>query len=260
MKAEQERPEMSDETVSNRGQVIDTTDSLEAVSVFRGWKNFFFLIVLVCLLIVQIAFWLIDTKTVPVPPERMNPPELNLAAAPPTLTPAPSEPSPTASGQVPPTTDANTISPTATAPKASGPAILAWFTFDRIARIIEVVNGVLIITASLFCLATFFSLMVSLIGRLGGINHISRAFFLSLIMAVLVQPWQKLLGMDVPGVIYSPAELIAWLQLKAGSPSGAIIYYVRFVGYWVIVLLLLLMSQWRSARWTKSILRRLEII
>ncbi len=239
---------MSDETiVNNRGQMIDTTDCLEAVSVFRAWKNFFFLIVLICLLIVQIAFWLVDAKMVVVPAERMNPSE-EQSLAPLAATPA-----------TPP--DANSAAANKPVPvTAYGPAYLAWLTFDRLERIVELANGVLIIAASLFCLSTFFSLMVSLIGRLGGINHIARAFFLSLIMAVLVLPWQKMLGLAIPGVVYTPNELITWMASKNASTLNTVLFYLRFFGYWLVVLLLLLTAQLRSARWTKSILRRLEII
>jgi vacuolar-type H+-ATPase subunit I/STV1 len=244
---------MSDETiVSNRGQMIDTTDCLEAVSVFRAWKNFFFLIVLICLLIVQIAFWLVDTKMVPVPAERVNPPEAQSLVAPAT-------PAPPATPAAPPT-DANSAANKPVQVTAYGPAFLAWLTFERLERIVEMANGVLIIAACLFCLSMFFSLMVSLIGRLGGINHIARAFFLSLIMAVLVLPWQKMLGLSIPGVVYTPNELITWMADKNASTLNTVVYYLRFFGYWLVVLLLLLTAQLRSARWTKSILRRLEII
>jgi hypothetical protein len=247
-----ESAEMSDETVvTNRGQMIDTTDCLEAVSVFRAWKNFFFLVVLVCLLIVQIAFWLVDAKMVPVPAERANVSgELGLA---------PTAPVPTMSGQSSAATDPNSAT-AAKSPTVYGPAILAWLTFERLERVIELANGVLIIAASLFCLSMFFSLMVSLIGRLGGINHIARAFFLSLIVMVLVLPWQKMLGLAVPGVVYTPSELIAWLSTKTASTLNTVVFYLRFFGYWLVVVLLLLTAQLRSARWTKSILRRLEII
>ncbi len=242
---------MSDETVvTNRGQMIDTTDCLEAVSVFRAWKNFFFLVVLVCLLIVQISFWLVDAKMVPVPPERVSSSDQS-ALAPGAATPVVSEQSPTV-------TDPNGTASDSTT--AYGPAILAWLTFERLERIIELANGVLIIAAALFCLSMFFSLTVSLIGRLGGINHIARAFFLSLIMLVLVLPWQKMLGLAVPGVVYTPSELIAWMSTKTATTLNTVVYYLRFFGYWLIVLLLLVMAQLRSARWTKSILRRLEII
>ena len=231
---------MSDETVAanNRGQMIDTTDCLEAVSVFRAWKNFFFLVVLVCLLIVQIAFWLVDARMVPIPPERTNPSGVtNLSPIVPT--PAVTAPSPSA-------TEPNSAEATQ-GPAAEGPAILSWLTFARLERIIELANGVLIIAASLFCLSTFFSLTVSLIGRLGGINHIARAFFLSLIMLVLVLPWQKMLALAVPGVVYTPAELIAWMSTKTATTLSTVIYYARFSGYWVVVLLLLIAAQLRSA-------------
>jgi hypothetical protein len=39
-----------------------------------------------------------------------------------------------------------------------------------------------------------------------------------------------------------------------------ILHYLRFTGYWVVVMLVLLLSQTRSARWTNAMLRRLEII
>ena len=251
---------MNDETVNNRGQMIDTTDCLEAVGVFRGWKNFFFLIVLIGLLIVGTSFWLVNTGMVTIPPERLNPPD-ELSLTPKPTTPALLGQGPAAPARTPTATDANSAPGLTTASSANlGPVTLAWLTFERLTRIIELVNGILVIAALLFCLTMFFSLIVSLIGRLGGINHISRAFFLSLVMAVLMMPWQKVPGMNVPGVIYTPSELIAWFSVKTSSSLNTTVYYLRFVGYWLIVALLLLLSQLRSARWTKAILRRLEII
>src|SRR4030042_993321 len=41
--------------------LIDTTDCLEAISVFRGWKNFLFIVVILCLLLLQASFWLVNT-------------------------------------------------------------------------------------------------------------------------------------------------------------------------------------------------------
>jgi hypothetical protein len=39
-----------------------------------------------------------------------------------------------------------------------------------------------------------------------------------------------------------------------------VLYYLRFSGYGALIFLLLLLSQYRSLRWAKAILRRLEII
>jgi hypothetical protein len=107
-----------------------------------------------------------------------------------------------------------------------------------------------------------FCLKVSLLGRLGGINHISRAFFLSLVMAVLLLPWQRVFGEIFIGAIYVPEELLS----RCGAAGGAknifvtALHYLRFTGYWVVVMLFLILSQLRSSRWAKATLRRLEVI
>ncbi|MHC4719582.1 MAG: hypothetical protein ACYSYT_03800, partial [Planctomycetota bacterium] len=48
------------ESQNKPNNLIDTTDCLEAVGVFRGWKNFSFAIVILCLLLLQGSFWLVD--------------------------------------------------------------------------------------------------------------------------------------------------------------------------------------------------------
>lgn len=230
----------------SQSHMIETTDCLEAVGVFRGWKNFFFLMVVICLVLAQVSFWLVDLKLVEVPIEPVEP----------------------AMAVTPAVADANVADANAVAAPGDmdtglfGLTFLAKLNFGYLARTIDVVNGVLIVTAALYCMAMFFSLMVSLIGRLGGISHISRAFFLSLIMLVLIVPWQRLLESSVIGVIYTPGDLLTWFtaQNENGSLVRTVLYYLRFSGYWLVVVLLVVMSQARSARWTKSILRRLEII
>lgn len=231
------------ESPANQSQMIDITDCLEAVSVFRGWKNFFFLVLLVCLLLTQASFLMIDRGIVKAPATSA------------------SDPDPVAVAYSVTAGDPNAPIDVA-ATETDGPArgLLTKLTFDHLARTIELADGILLVTAVLFCMAMFFSLMVSLIGRLGGINHISRAFFLSLIMLVLIVPWQNVLGLNVPGAIYTPAELLKWIATKSDTLLETIFYYLRFSGYWLVVLLLLIMSQVRSGRWAKSILRRLEII
>jgi hypothetical protein len=220
--------------------MIETTDCLEAVGVFRSWKNFFFIIVLLCLLIVQVSFWLVDTKII-----------------------APDNASIVAEGPVAATDTSQDPNEASTAKESRLSSLFGFLPrvkFPQLSRVIQVSNGVLVITATLYWLAILFSLMVSLIGRLGGIRHISRAFFLSLIMVVLLVPWQKIMGSNVMGAVYSPEELVNWINSKGSGLVNTILYYLRFSGYWLVVLLLLFMSQMRSCRWTKSILRRLEIM
>jgi hypothetical protein len=106
-----------------------------------------------------------------------------------------------------------------------------------------------------------FALKVSMLGRLGGINHISRAFFLSLAMVVLLLPWQRFFSGIVAGAMYSPAELLSrCADAETRGIFGSVLFYLRFSVYWLLVVLLLIFSQLRSFRWAKATLRRLEVI
>ncbi|MEN6577721.1 MAG: hypothetical protein ABFD90_15365 [Phycisphaerales bacterium] len=220
----------------NPNNMVETSDSLEAVGVFRAWKSVFFVIVLICLVLIQATFWAVDMHLVETPGE------VQPAATDPAVAPAEtSQAKPAGEGFM--------------------GGVLGKFDFEMLARVTGVANGVLIVAGVLFALTVFFCLTVSLVGRLGGINHISRAFILALIMAALIIPWQKLFGSNVVGVAYGSDELLRWLDAKdaAGLPN-VIFYYLRFCGLWLVVLLLLIMTQVRSLRWSKSIIRRLEII
>jgi hypothetical protein len=224
------------ESPVSQGNMVDTNDSLEAVGVFRGWKNVFFGILLGCLLLTQAAFWLIN---------------LNIVAMPAVPDPVAGSPGAvTTPGSAPAGGLSNT---------GFVGAVFGFVDFDRTARAIELINGVLVVTAVLLAASIFFALMVSLVGRLGGLNHISRAFVLSLIAVALLIPWQ-VLGLNVLGVSWTPDELTRWLPAKNADIWNTVIYYLRFTGYWAAVVLLLLLSQARSKRWSASIIHRLEII
>ena len=105
-----------------------------------------------------------------------------------------------------------------------------------------------------------FSLKVSMLGRLGGINHITRAFFLSLLALVLLLPWHQVFGSVALGAIFTPDEMVEWFSGKTDDMFDIVIYYLRFCGFWLLILLLIILAQLRSSRWAGAILRRLEII
>ncbi len=234
------------EGLANQSDMIDTTDCLEAVGVFRGWKNIFFVIVLLCLLLTQAAFWLVDVGVIEATPGAAD----SLAAD--------------GGGAAEPITQVGPTDANQAAEAGTKTGFMARLTekldFECLARTLWVIDGILMVATMLYCLTLFFGLMVSLVGRLGGINHISRAFILSVILLVLIIPWQHVLRSSVIGVIYTPEELVEWLTVKSESTASTIIYYLRFTGYWLIAMLLLLLSQARSMRWSNAILRRLEII
>ncbi|HEC02983.1 MAG TPA: hypothetical protein ENI81_05545, partial [Phycisphaerales bacterium] len=244
------------ENHAGSNDLLDTTDCLEAVGVFKGWKNLLFLIVVVCLLLLQASFFLVDQGyvetagqasggeanaqpttnieltepigsdelTTPVEPNAPAEPDESLeinktpemdspeGANQPTGPNALAEPEP-ALWRPQPASETNPAQLRLVA-KWLPPESFSWLTFGRLAWTINLVNAVLILTATLYCLTLLFSLKVSMHGRLGGINHITRAFFLSLLMLVLLLPWQKVFGSVVTGAVFTPDEMIKWHAAK----------------------------------------------
>ncbi|AQT68390.1 hypothetical protein STSP2_01550 [Anaerohalosphaera lusitana] len=125
---------------------------------------------------------------------------------------------------------------------------------------VKIANFILVLASVTYCLLLLMSVKISLAGRMGGLTHISRAFLCSLYFLVFLLPWQTLLPGVVTGTIYAPAELMTGWQNVDDSTGTQILYYLRFVGMWVLVLILLLNAQIRSARWSRTTLRRLGII
>ena len=240
----------------HQNNMLDTTECLEAVGVFKGWKNFSFLIVVLCLLVLQVCFWLVDAgwvepvlmagdSTSPAPNQEVQ--DVNQVAN--AVTAEPNQPNEQ-------TAEVAQQEPQSAIGRAAVEALFS-ITFEHLTWLIRFANALLMLTAMLYCLTMLFSMKVSLLGRLGGINHICRAFFLSLLMLVLLLPWQHVFGSIVMGAIYTPSELV---KRPSADIFGIILYYLRFSGYWLLILLLLISSQFHSSRWARAILRRLEII
>lgn len=270
------------ENHAGSNDLLDTTDCLEAVGVFKGWKNLLFVILVVCLLLMQAGFFLVDQGYVTTGPAQTNGPEI------PTVTTA--DPNNGADANIP--SESSTTPEPVTTPEMGVPEegnepaepnlghwqpglqkdpklqlaalpfmdFLSKITWVQLSWTMNLINAILILTATLYCLTLLFSLKVSMHGRLGGINHITRAFFLSLLMVVLLLPWQEVFGSVVTGAVFTPSELAKWYAAKTDNLMDKILYYVRFSGYGALMLLLLILSQIRSIRWAKAILRRLEII
>jgi hypothetical protein len=237
-----------DEDYMGTNSLVETTDSLEAVGVFRGWKNFLFLIVLLCCLLVQVAFWLANLNCVGTNSEEVTATvaDVNSAAA--------------------VALDANQPADAPSEEKKAGTAVrdLLPFTITehQFSWALRLINCIFILATVLYCMALLFGMKVTLVARLGGVSHICRAFFLSLIMLILLLPWQKVFGPTVLGAIYTPAEVLKATRVPPGTDNifVMVLHYLRFCGYWFLMFLLLILAQVRSGRWTKAILRRLEVI
>ncbi len=247
------------------GPLLDTGDSLEAISAFKSFKNLTFLISFICLIILQAAFWmnylgLIDKadcvcpELQPVSTEIAGEPsvaEQATAHAMQAAAPGAAEaPEPRKSGKLAGIFDINAIVSALDNP-----------TCRQVFCVIATCNCILFIAVILFSLDLLISLKISIVGRLGGINHIARAFLLSLFLVVLVVPWQVCLPGMVVGAIYTPEELLCTDVVTCGGPlADCVFYFGRFTGLWAIVTILLLAAQIRSVRWSRSIVRRLRIL
>lgn len=226
---------------AKESSLVDTTDCLEAVGVFRAMKNAFFTIALVSLLLLQTSFLFVQFDVVQAEDTKAVGEHQQIKEAAEKMIADPNQ-------------------PVVLTPKAKNSRFA--LKFKHLAGLIRFFNFVLILTAILYCLTMLFILKVSLLGRLGGINHICRAFFLSLIFAVLIMPWQKLFpDLVLFGATFTPAELKGACAKAADYKLLLTIgHYLRFTGFWLLVLLFLIFSQLRSGRWSKAILRRLEVI
>lgn len=251
----------------NPNNLIDTTDSLEAVAVFKCWKNFLFIIVVSSLFLIQVCFWLVNTGYIKAEQLTENEPPAVTSQLQSTEQPPPSKETETTESVVVEKTEIIRVDPNqpieaiAEQPKSKRIHLDLNIKIEHVNWLIRFLNFVTIIAAFLYCLTLLFALKVSMIGRLGGINHIARAFFLSLIVFALLLPWQQLFEPVVKGVLYTPEQMLeAVAKVKTADVFNIAFFYLRFTGYWLLVFLLIIFAQFRSGRWTKTILRRLELI
>lgn len=246
-------------------KLIDTTDCLEAISVFKGWKNAFFIILVIGLFLIQTAFWFVNMGKVkssdkpiilPSAPSAEPVKEPNQASTQSTQT---ANLIAKAAKEV--VADVNQSAKIFPQPGKMKFDFSFTITQDWMTLALRLVNFLLIAVGLLYCLTILFCLKVSLIGRFGGINHISRALFLSLLFLVFFLPWQRFFDGMFAGYLFNLNELLdANNSLDKNNTFNMVFFYLRYVGYWLLAVLFLILTQWRSYRWSKTILRRLEVV
>ena len=101
---------------------------------------------------------------------------------------------------------------------------------------------VAMVSALLLMLTILFAVGLSLVGRLGGMAGLISAFFWSLILFVMVVPWQQVLAKSTYacGALFNLGELLAGRARWGGEDATwqeSTLYYVRFVGYPGVALL-----------------------
>jgi len=263
------------EESKKQDQLLETTDCLEAIGTLKSSKNFFFFISFFCLLVLQGIFWLTPTKYVELPGEvaqnSITPvSDMIIKLASPDKQKVKVETKTvkveTKTEKIEQTAQALTADANSAKTDPNAAAITKHYPqikikFAHVAWTIRVCNYLLAVSTIIYSLTLLFAMKISLVGRLGGISHITKAVFVSFLVVVLILPWQLMFKPVLFGVIYTPAELLAaWENFNTSSTGAIGLMVMRFSLLWLIVTLLLINAQMRSMRWSKNTLKRLGIV
>lgn len=260
--------------------LLDTTDCLEAIDAIRWMKNFLYCIIIVCLLTSGTVFCLdrldrinrtgcaasgicpagpcdsVCKSAQPTPAVAAIPAvdAAKIRAAAEAVTTDPADTRPVEVEKVP--ADPNVKSP------RPWPAIFRYKpSFLSVSVVLNISNFILILAATMYCLTLLMGLKISLTGRLGGISHISRAFFISLFALVVLLPWQVMLPGVIVGTLFTPGELLCqWHATVQDSNFWLAMCYLRFAGLWLVALFLFTWAHLRAAKWKRFTLRRLGLV
>jgi uncharacterized protein len=235
-------PHLQDQIlVQNQIDSSVRTEFIDAANLLRRWRNFFFIIVMLCLLVVQTSFWLAYAGHIDIKRDINNNTPVVLTEN---------------QQQTNPSAEQVRINPSDSSSKDSQGGLKFFdfnIKFEHYVIINKFTNFLLLCACVLYSLTAYYSMALSFAGKLGGLNHISRAFFHSLLMLTLLFPWQIIFGSMVFGALYTSDDLFNWLSVDNGGIFSNIILLMRFVGYWLLVFLLVILAQWNNSRWTKAV-------
>ena len=211
-------------------------DYVRSLQVIYRWKNFLFVVMTLCFMVLQMSFLLVHYGYI-VPGENIEAPRSFIRAEkhPADFTEIGLEKEPKAS-------------------EHSGSDI----KFEHVTLVINITNTILIFSSLLYSFIMFYGLGASLGGHLGGLVHISRACVYSLIILILLLPWQFVFKYVVLGAVYTPRELSMWHVANITEMPGKVLLYLRFTGYSILVFILLILAQLQSLLWSRAVTRKLE--
>ena len=248
-------------------------DALEAFNSFSAARNLFFWTTVIGLFIIQGIFWAVDRGAIDPAIDNAVPSQTELQNA----TPAgPANTHSISKGFVicknnpqfsfcqeqvaPESTDQpNKSIETEPAPsqKAHKPALSnenAATIKSILHKTIEITRLLVIFFLVLYIVCLFLCIQLTLTGSLGGMSISTNAFFVALIAAMFILPWQKSIISGMPTALFSFQEILD--SYAAKSDTSSIAYYGRFIVIWGISVILLIVSQWRSCQAVKQITAR----
>lgn len=123
-----------------------------------------------------------------------------------------------------------------------------------------------IVLAALLSVDLLLITLIMVVGRLIGVGRLSSALIWSVILGVLIFPWQAFLnwqwlteGFRLPGALYTWAELAAPRVIQPQDMYNAALMWARFVVFPLVTLLILLVVQARSTRGLRMALGESEL-
>jgi hypothetical protein len=113
--------------------------------------------------------------------------------------------------------------------------------------------------------------MIMLVGRLVGVSRVTSAFIWSIVLIVLLFPWQAFLSdahfssdFKIPGVLYTWAELVKFAKIGVEGNSAdlemLILHWGRFVAFPLLTIIITLMIQVKSNRGLREALGEVDAI
>jgi hypothetical protein len=133
-------------------------------------------------------------------------------------------------------------------------------------------TGFLGITLSIvLALVVLLLTIIMLVGRLVGVSRVTSAFIWSIVLIVLLFPWQAFLAdahfssdFKIPGVLYTWAELVKFAKVGVGGNQptleGQILHWGRFVAFPLLTIIITLMIQVKSNRGLREALGEVDAI
>ncbi len=127
-------------------------------------------------------------------------------------------------------------------------------------------NCLVLFTAILFSISLLIGLNISMIGQLGQIAFSTKAFFLSLVLCVLIFPWQTIVNPEIPGFLYTYEQLSSsyWYTIhnnyvdQTERLTNLGMYFIRYVGLWFLSMAILVTAQSKSIKAAKNIFNNVK--
>lgn len=148
-----------------------------------------------------------------------------------------------------------TTIPTTTAPAAEA-ATKKFEAVDLVHWMVGLTGFVGLTMSIVLSFVLLLLVKIMLVGRLIGVARVTGAYIWSLVLVVLLFPWQAFLsGHDftgrefmLPGVLYTWDELVRFARFPNAPLGEAVLKWTKFVAFPVVTVILLLVVQVKSNR------------